>query len=53
MQFLTGQLQCAEVGRDILEKSAGNAIDAAIATAICAGVAQPFSSGIGGGCVIK
>jgi len=44
---------CAQVGRDILQKKNGNAVDAAIATCICVGVVQPFSSGIGGGLVMN
>ncbi|XP_070534429.1 uncharacterized protein [Ptychodera flava] len=40
--------QCSQVGIDILKKE-GHAVDAAIATAICLGVARAESSGIGGG----
>jgi len=40
---------CSQIGRDILEKSGGNAVDAALATLLCMGLADPQSMGIGGG----
>lgn len=40
--------QCSNVGTNILERG-GNAIDASISTAICIGIVNSFSSGIGGG----
>jgi gamma-glutamyltranspeptidase len=40
---------CSQVGLDILQKHQGNAVDAAVAVALCLGVANPASSGMGGG----
>jgi gamma-glutamyltranspeptidase len=40
---------CSTVGKNIMMKNGGNAVDAAVATALCLGVANPASSGIGGG----
>lgn len=42
---------CSTVGVNVL-KQGGNAVDAAVATALCLGVISPGSSGIGGGCYI-
>lgn len=39
---------CSQVGARILE-AGGNALDAAVATNVCIGVVNSFSSGIGGG----
>ncbi|CAF5006637.1 unnamed protein product, partial [Rotaria sp. Silwood1] len=43
--------ECSTVGRIILEKN-GTTMDAALAAAICNGVMNAQSMGIGGGCVI-
>ncbi|CAF3431756.1 unnamed protein product [Rotaria socialis] len=43
--------ECSKIGRVILEKN-GTTMDAALAAAICDGVMNAHSMGIGGGCVI-
>ncbi|GKZ00415.1 hypothetical protein MPSEU_000994400 [Mayamaea pseudoterrestris] len=40
---------CSQMGRAILEDAGGNAVDAAVTVALCLGVANPGSSGLGGG----
>jgi gamma-glutamyltranspeptidase/glutathione hydrolase/leukotriene-C4 hydrolase len=47
----TDTLDCSVIGTNILNLG-GNAVDAAIASALCVGVLSPASSGIGGGCYI-
>ena len=47
----TDQPVCSQVGLSIL-KDGGNAADSAVATALCLGVVNPASSGIGGGAFI-
>lgn len=42
---------CSRIGREILEKG-GNAVDAALAAAICNGVMNSHSMGLGGGCTL-
>ena len=40
---------CSQVGVGILQEKGGNAVDAAVATVLCLGIANPASSGLGGG----
>ncbi len=40
---------CSKIGKDIMLQKGGNAMDAAVATVLCLGVASPASSGLGGG----
>lgn len=43
---------CSEIGIDLMRQG-GNAVDAAVGSALCLGVLNPSSSGIGGGCFIN
>ena len=43
---------CSVMGTKIMQERDGNAVDAAVATALCLGVVNPASSGIGGGAFI-
>eukprot|EP01095_Lingulamoeba_sp_RSL-Kostka_P001466 TRINITY_DN12048_c0_g1_i1.p1 TRINITY_DN12048_c0_g1~~TRINITY_DN12048_c0_g1_i1.p1 ORF type:complete len:613 (+),score=201.80 TRINITY_DN12048_c0_g1_i1:82-1920(+) len=45
----TDNMICSEVGKNIMEKHGGNAIDASIGSTLCLGVLQQFASGLGGG----
>ena len=40
---------CSQLGTSIMRDLGGNAIDASVTTALCLGVANPASSGVGGG----
>eukprot|EP00854_Cymbomonas_tetramitiformis_P008632 gene8632-10244_t len=44
----TDDLRCSNIGRDIMQHG-GNAVDAAVAGALCIGVVNLVSSGLGGG----
>ena len=43
--------ECSDMGGEILKKG-GNAMDAAVTTALCIGIHNPFASGTGGGAFI-
>ncbi|XP_004520915.1 glutathione hydrolase 1 proenzyme [Ceratitis capitata] len=44
---------CSRIGRDILQKSRGTAVDAAIATLFCNGLLSMQSMGLGGGVLLN
>ncbi|KAF5277175.1 hypothetical protein FQR65_LT03881 [Abscondita terminalis] len=46
--IVSNGVECADIGGSILKKG-GTAVDAAIATLFCEGVAMPQSTGLGGG----